>query len=238
MKNKSFYLILMFMGLTMGFILAVQFRATSNIAKNSSPSLDRPIALSQELDKTKESRDTQQKKVDDLRERLDKAAGGPELAKVKEELDRAREEAGLTEMQGPGVEVTLNDSSNVLQPGENPNFYVLHDGDVLSILNELKAAGAKAISINDQRLISTTEVRCIGPTILVNKNQRLSPPFVIYALGNPDTLTNAMKMKGGVVESLQIWGIQVDVKKVDKVIIPPYSGGLVFDYAKPTKKRS
>ncbi|SFG28809.1 Uncharacterized conserved protein YlxW, UPF0749 family [Desulfotomaculum arcticum] len=235
MKNKSFYLILLFMGITMGFILAVQFRVTSNIAQNSSPSLDRPNALAQELDKAKETRDEQQQKVDNLREQLDQAAGGPELARVKESLDRAREEAGLTELQGPGVEVTLNDSNNVLQPGENPNFYVLHDGDVLSILNELKAAGAKAISINGQRLISTSEVRCIGPTILVNKNQRLSPPFIVYALGNPETLAGALKMKGGVVESLQIWGIQVDVKKVDKVVITPYSGGLVFDYAKPTK---
>ncbi|WP_027366078.1 DUF881 domain-containing protein [Desulfotruncus alcoholivorax] len=235
MKNKSFYLILVLIGLIMGFILAVQFRMTSNIAQNESPSIDRPIALAQELDKAKESRDEQQKKVDSLRGQLDQAAGGPELARVKEELDRARKEAGLTELRGSGVEVTLNDSNNVLQPGENPNFYVLHDGDVLSILNELKAAGAKAISINDQRLISTSEVRCIGPTILVNKNQRLSPPFVIYALGNPETLANALKMKGGVVESLQIWGIQVDVKKVDKVVMPPYSGGLVFDYAKPSK---
>jgi len=219
----------------MGFMLAVQFRITSHNAQNASPSLDRPIALAQELDKAKESRDAQQKKVDNLREQLDKAAGGPELARVKQELDAARKDAGLTEMQGSGVEVTLNDSSNVLQPGENPNFYVLHDSDVLSILNELKAAGAKAISINDQRLITSSEVRCIGPTILVNKNQRLSPPFVIYALGNPETLQNALKMKGGVVESLQIWGIQVNVKKVDKIVIPPYTGGLVFDYARPTK---
>ncbi|MBF7083221.1 DUF881 domain-containing protein [Desulfallas sp. Bu1-1] len=232
MEKKSYYWIIVLVGLVMGIILALQFRVTSNIARNA-PAVDRPIALARELEKARNSRDQLQKKVDELRERLDQAAASPELARVKEELDRAREQAGLTDLQGPGVEVTLNDSSNELQPGDNPNFYVLHDGDVLSIINELKAAGAKAISINGRRIITTTEVRCIGPTILVNKNQRLSPPFIISALGDPDTLANSLKMKSGVVDSLRVWGIQVDVKKVDKVVIPAYPGGLVFEYARP-----
>lgn len=234
MKIKSYYGVLLLVGLIMGVILAVQFRVTNNIAENA-PALDRPIALAQELDKARESRDKLKDHVDELRGQLDKAVAGPELGRMKEELDRARAKAGITEMQGPGVKVTLNDSSNILQPGDNPNLYVLHDEDVLRILNELKAAGAEAISMNEQRIISTTEVRCIGPTILVNKNQRLSPPFVITATGKPDTLVNSLKMKGGVVDSLQFWGIQVDVKKVDEVIIPAYNGSLVFDYARPGK---
>ncbi|SFR15786.1 DUF881 domain-containing protein [Desulfoscipio geothermicus] len=234
MKTKSYYWVMLLVGLVMGIILAVQFRVTRHITQNT-PALDRPIALAQQLDKARESRDRLQVRVDELRARLDEAAAGPELARMKEELDRAREKAGMTQVQGPGVEVTLNDSSKVLQPGANPNLYVLHDEDVLRILNELKAAGAQAISINGQRLISTTEVRCIGPTILLNKNQRLSPPFVISAVGHPDTLANSLKMKGGVVDSLQFWGIQVDVKKVDEVTVPAYTGGLVFEYARPEK---
>jgi len=231
MNKKSYYWIFLMFGVVMGFMLAVQFRVTRDM--QATPSLDTPIALAQELDESRKSRDKLQTRVDKLRNQLDSAVTGPELSRLKTELEVARQEAGMKEVQGAGVEVTLNDSNKVLQPGENPNFYVLHDGDVLRVLNELKAAGAKAMSINEQRIITTTEVRCIGPTILVNKNQRLSPPFIISAVGDSDTLASALKMKNGVIDYLQFWGIQVDVKKMDKLTVPAYTGGLVFDFAKP-----
>lgn len=234
MKFKSFYWNMLLVGLVMGTILAVQFRVTREITRDSPP-LERTMALHQELESARADRDKLQQQVYELRDRLDQAVAGPELARMKEELDRVRNLAGMTEMEGPGVQVTLNDSPNVLQPGQDANNFILHDEDVLSVLNELRAAGATAIAINDQRVITTTEVRCIGPTVLLNKNQRLSPPFVISALGDPDTLANSLKMKDGVVESLQLWGIQVDVKKVDKLTIPAYSGALTFNYAQPKK---
>lgn len=234
MRFKSFYWILLLVGLVMGIILAVQYRVTREITRDSPP-LERTMALYEELESARADRERLQLRVYDLRDRLDQAVAGPELARLKEELDRVRDLAGMTKMEGPGVRVMLNDSPNVLQPGQDPNNFVLHDEDVLSVLNELKAAGAIAIAINDQRIISTTEVRCIGPTILLNKNQRLSPPFVIYALGDPETLANSLKMKNGVVDSLLLWGIQVDVKKVDNVTIPAYSGTLTFNYATPKK---
>ncbi len=232
MKFKSVYWILLLVGLVMGLILALQFRVTREIIKNAPPQ-ERTAALYQELEESRENREVLQHRVYELRDLLDQSVVGPELANMKEELDRVRELAGMTTIEGPGVEVTLNDNPNVLPPGQDPNNFVLHDEDVLSVLNELKAAGARAVAINDQRIISSTEVRCIGPTILLNKNQRLSPPFVISALGDPDTLTNSLKMINGVVDSLQLWGIQVDIKKVDKVKIPAYSGTLTYNYAKP-----
>ncbi|MCL2336393.1 MAG: DUF881 domain-containing protein [Firmicutes bacterium] len=233
MKFKTIHLILLFMGLVLGFILSTQFRLHSEIAASYPPAQERTAALLQELEEDRQSRDELQHEVSVLRNRLDQAAAGPELAKMRTELDQVRQLAGMTNMEGPGVQLTLNDNPNALPQGMDPNNFVLHDEDVLSVLNELKAAGATAIAINEQRVISTTEVRCIGPTILLNKNQRLSPPFVIFALGEPDTLTNAMKMKGGVIDSLLNWGIQVDIKKVEKVKIPAYSGALTYNYAKP-----
>lgn len=231
MNKKSYYWILLFFGVVMGLLLAVQFRATRDM--QNMPQLETPIALAQELDEARVSRDQLQAEVDVLRNQLDSAATLPEQSRLKEELDEARQEAGMKEVGGAGVEVTLNDSAKVLQPGENPDFYVLHDVDVLRVLNELKAAGAKAISLNGQRIIANTEVRCIGPTILVNKNQRLSPPFVISAIGDPETLSSALKMKNGVIDYLMFWGIQVEVKKADELTVPAYTGSMVFDYTKP-----
>jgi uncharacterized protein YlxW (UPF0749 family) len=99
------------------------------------------------------------------------------------------------------------------------------------VLNELKAAGAEAIALNGVRLTATSEIRCIGPTILTNKNKRLPAPFTITAIGNAETLQNALFMKGGVVEQLKIWGIQVQSRKQSNLQIAGYSGATTFEYA-------
>lgn len=79
------------------------------------------------------------------------------------------------------MEVTVADSGKILEPGVNPNLYLVHDEDILKVVNELRAAGAEAISINGQRLIANSEIICSGPTIRVNRRP-LAPPFVIKAL--------------------------------------------------------
>ncbi|TEB17991.1 hypothetical protein Psfp_00114 [Pelotomaculum sp. FP] len=220
----------MTVGLALGVLLAVQFRVTREI--QSTEPVQRTKELAAQVNQAKDERDALQGQVDNLRAELDKAMSLPQTAEIMEELDRARIEAGVTELTGPGVEVTLNDSIVSLKPGQDPNLYVLHDEDVLRVLNELRAAGAEAISMNGQRLLATTEVRCTGPTVLLNKNKRLAPPYVITAIGNPDTLESSLKMKGGVAETLQFWGIQATVKKLPQVVVPPYSGGIKFEYAK------
>ncbi|MDD4237399.1 MAG: DUF881 domain-containing protein [Desulfotomaculaceae bacterium] len=227
---KTFHLALVAVGLVLGILLAVQFRVTLEI--QSTEPVQRAKTLAAQVNQVKSEREALQGQVGSLRAELDKAMSLPQTAEIMEELDRARIEAGVTELTGPGVEVTLNDSIVSLKPGQDPNLYVLHDEDVLRVLNELRAAGAEAISMNGQRLLATTEVRCTGPTVLLNKNKRLAPPYVITAIGNPDTLESSLKMKGGVAETLQFWGIQVTVKKVPQVIVPPYSGGTKFEFAK------
>lgn len=222
---KRFQLALMVVGIILGVLLALQFRITREI-RGTEP-VQRVQELSAQLDHLKIERDAVQAQVDSLRSRFDRISADSE---TKEELERARIEAGVTELTGPGVEVTLNDSSTSLRPGENPNLFVLHDEDILKVLNELRAAGAEAISISGQRVLATTEVRCNGPTILLNK-KRLAPPYIISAIGNPDTLENSLKMRGGVAETLQYWGIQVVVKKLPQVTVPAYNGALKFEYA-------
>ena len=227
---KGFQWALALVGLVLGIMLAFQFRVTREI--NKTEPVQRAQQMSAELNQLKKDRDSFQARVVELRATLDQLPAGPRDSELKEELDMARILTGVTELSGPGVEVTLNDSNITLKPGDNPNLYVLHDEDVLRVLNEIRAAGAEAISINGQRLLSNTEIRCTGPTIVLNKNKRLAPPYVITAIGNPDTLEGSIKMKGGVAETLQFWGIQVGVKKIPQVTVPPYSGGISFDYAK------
>lgn len=231
MRIKPFHFALALVGLVLGILLAVQFRVTKEAQKN--PQVHRVQSIMTTVSDARAERDSKQDQINKMRSELDKLAAGAELGTLREELVRARIESGLTGVYGPGIEVTLNDSNVAVKPGENPNLYVLHDEDILRVLNELRAAGAEALAINSHRVLATSEVRCTGPTILINRNQRLTPPFVISAIGNQDNLANSLKMRGGVIESLQFWGIQASIKKVSQVDIPALSGTISFDFARP-----
>lgn len=228
---KSYHFVLFLAGLAISLLLTFQFRITRDVVR--SPAVQQKQVLAEQVNQSRQERDALKKRVGELRAQLDRIAAGQQLGPLKEELDKARIEAGLMAVSGPGVEVTLNDSNLVIQPGENPNLYVLHDEDVLNVLNELRAAGAEALAINGQRLLATSEIRCVGPTILTNKSYRLTPPFVISAIGNQDNMINSLQMRGGIIEQLKFWGIQVAVRRVDNLTIPAYAGSIRFDYAAP-----
>ena len=87
------------------------------------------------------------------------------------------------------------------------------------------------MSVNGQRLTGTSELRCAGPTGSVI-NERSAPPYKIHAIGDPDSLEKSIKMRGGVEDTLKVWGIQIDVKKEEHVEVPAYKGAASFKYAK------
>lgn len=103
------------------------------------------------------------------------------------EVQNLKKNSHLTALKGPGIVVTLEDSERELEEGEDPNNLIIHDLDVLNILNDLRRAGAEAIAINGQRVTSQTQIQCAGATITVN-DVTYGQPFIIEAVGNPDTL--------------------------------------------------
>jgi uncharacterized protein YlxW (UPF0749 family) len=158
------------------------------------------------------------------------ASNSDTSAALKNQLEKAELAAGMSEVQGPGVIFTLNDS--LTSTLDTSNASLIHDSDLLTIINELKNAGAEAISINGERLIATSDIRCAGTVIQVNKHS-YAPPYVISAIGDPQTLETALKMPGGIVANLEIWGIQMDVQKKDNIVIPRYAGAVTQTHAKP-----
>ena len=214
-----------FVCMVLGFMLAVQFRATEDMRQ--SVSQQRVEELATRLLETEKERDRLQEELKDTK---DAASEGPSN-------DYQRMKGGFTALAGPGVIVTLDDSKATSKAGENPNLYVIHDDDLLRVINELRAAGAEAVSINGQRLTGTSEIRCAGPTLSVN-NVRSAPPYKIHAIGDPDSLEKSIKMRGGVVETLSVWGIQLDITVSDDVYIPPYRGSVHQTYAHETEERT
>ena len=216
-----------FVCVVLGFMLAVQFKTTQDI--RSTIPFQRVEDLSQRLSQTEKERDSLQDEVKKLKESTNKKE------KLSKDIENIKMGAGVLAMQGPGISIVIDDSKKQSKTGENLNLYLIHDDDILKVINELRAAGAEGISINEQRLIATSEIRCAGPTLSVN-NTRYSPPYEIKAIGDSQTLENALKMRGGVVETLQFWGIQITIKTENNVILPAYKSQFRFEHSKPIKE--
>ena len=160
----------------------------------------------------------------------------PPLPPTEKFIAELKLQAGLLPLEGQGVIVTMDDSTSKVRADENPNLYVIHDDDILRVINELRAAGAEAISINGQRLIATSEIRCAGPTLSVN-NVRSAPPYEISAIGDKNSLEKSIRMRGGVEETLKVWGIRLKVESSDEIYIPAYTGEFRQVYSRVAEER-
>lgn len=233
MRGKGAVLSIAIVSLVLGIMLAIQFKTTQNINSDLVPA--RVNDLTQKLNTVTEEREALAEEVLSLREKLKNVRDyNQAMADLQDELQTANMVAGLTSAEGPGVILTMNDSPRNLQAGENPNPLLIHDQDLLIIVNELKASGAEAISINGERLTAMSEIRCAGTMILVNWT-KIAPPFEIKAIGNPDMLESGLLIKGGYLESLKFLGIQANIQKVEKLEVPAYSGRTKFSYSKPVQ---
>ncbi|MGI6604573.1 MAG: DUF881 domain-containing protein [bacterium] len=221
----------------LGVILTAQLRTQAGI-RNDLPT-KRLEEMASLLKQAESERDALRVQVNKLTAQLDDVMTQKtsSTTSLQEELVRTRLFAGLTPLEGPGIKVTLNDSTRAAQPGQDPNLFLIHDEDLLKVVNELRAAGAEAITVNDQRVVAFTEIRCAGPTISVN-NTRIAPPYIVQAIGDPDALENALKMRGGILETVQFWGIQVQIEKEERIILPPYVGATSFRFAHPVEKEA
>ncbi|MBQ9757798.1 MAG: DUF881 domain-containing protein [Clostridia bacterium] len=164
------------------------------------------------------------------REQITESGGAAKI--LKEELNRAETMAGLTDVTGSGIIVVIKDGNGqkVDSALYSDGYGIVHDTLLLTTLNELRAAGAEALSINDERILATSEIRCAGPTVSVN-NTKLAAPFEVKVIGNPDTLENALRMPGGAIDEAGFYGVDVTIKKSNKLMIKKYTGAGSFKYA-------
>lgn len=218
----------------LGFLVALQFRSVKVHSVDDTTSATRVETLQELLNEERSKNDTLEEQAKQYKDELDRyhedaASKGSYTGALMDELEEARMLAGLEDAEGPGVEVVMSDSTVQNATGREAD-YIIHDSDILSVVNELRDAGAEAISINGQRLLATSEIRCSGATVSVN-NVRTSAPFVIDAIGDADTLYGALTMRNGVVDILKQWKISVEVTMSDSMLVPKYSGALSFQYA-------
>lgn len=147
-----------------------------------------------------------------------------------QDIELMKIHSGYYDLEGPGVMVLLSDSDRELYEGEDPNNVIVHDADVLKIMNDLKTAGAEALSINGQRVLSTSEIQCAGATITINQFT-YGQPFVIKAIGNPDLLNAAIRAPQTYAWELkEVYGLRVESHVSERVRIPRYHGERKLQY--------
>ena len=143
---------------------------------------------------------------------------------VNQELDNINLLLGNTDVQGQGIEITINETNN-------EEIEKITADDLLLIINSLKQAGAEAISINDERIVNMTDVVYIDAADIIRVNgQRVLAPYVIKAIGNQTYLESAMLGNGGQIDSMKKVGQDVKIEKKDNIKITKYSGELKTRY--------
>ena len=149
---------------------------------------------------------------------------------LKLELEDNSKIQGLTDVTGKGITIKLDDNREVDSTEVlNISSYLVHEEDLLQIINELFNAGADAISINNQRIVSTTSVLCDGNIIRVN-GEIISVPITIKAIGYPESLYYALMRPQGYLDIMQKDGVVVKVDKSDNITISKYEGVYNYDY--------
>lgn len=173
----------------------------------------------------KEAQEQYEEKNSKLEEYKAKQESTEESSKlIEEELERTNMYLGKTDVQGPGIEISIkNDSS------EDADFTA---EDLLTIVDYLKLAGAEAISVNDERIINTSDIAYISNSIIFVNQQRILAPYVIKAIGDSTKLESTLLGNGGYVELLNNIGFDVSINKKDKITIYKYNKEIGYKYIK------
>ncbi|MHB1392288.1 MAG: DUF881 domain-containing protein [Clostridia bacterium] len=238
MNRKVFIYYLFALAVIIGFITTVQFKA--NTTYQGIVTIPKLLDLQNEIKNVEVENKQFNESISEQAERLAEYKAGVEstgsiFGLMQNELERIRNYSDYEKVQGPGIIITLNDSQQEIAEGEDVAWYLIHDIDILEIVNELRMAGAEAIAINDERVTSSTSIRCGGPTINID-GKRHAVPFVIKAIGDPKALeASALAPESYIDLYMSYSGIQVEIQKVEKLIIKGYEGRNKLRYQRKTE---
>lgn len=242
MKNKLQSIILGIMCFVLTILICIQVKTVSKNGTTVSVNQQESELKSQVL-KMKEKYENQYAELEKLEKELEETrknitSSNEELKKLEEKINEDNKILGMTDVKGKGVTVVLQDgvknstTTSIIELSDSSEL-LIHDADVLRVVNELKNAGAEAISINGKRIVNTTAISCDGNVIVVN-GEKIGTPIEISAIGLPEQLS-MLNRPGGTLEYFMEDGKKVNFIKNQKVEIPKYTGVFNFKYAKTVK---
>ncbi len=220
----------------LGFLIAAQVRSEAPRVRYTTqerqPLVQAVLTLQTQQDVLKEQ-------ILELRGQItaaEETAAGSDLLvrQLNDALLAARVAAGIVALEGPGIVLQLEDSQ-VPVPRDQPSAeYRVTGRDVRTVVEQLSLAGAEAVAVNGERIVSSTAILDIGGTVLVN-SAYLAPPYQISAIG-PSDMYDVLAASPGFVELIQAradrFGIRFSFAEPERVIVPAYAGSVTLRYAR------
>ena len=224
-------IILMIMCFMLGAAIVIQVNTVNNNRTTNSLNQEESNLKSQVL-KMKEKYENQYEELEKISKELEETrqqatSNNSELEELESKIKEDNLILGNTDVTGTGVKITLTDGKEASQL--DTESLLVHAENVLAVVNELKNAGAEAIAINGNRVVSTTAISCDGNVIIVN-GEKISSPIEITAIGLSEQLAT-LNRAGGTLEYFTGLGKIVDFKKSQNIQIPKYTGVYSFRYA-------
>ena len=211
------------------------FATSAATAQGTDLRADRRLQLTELIARERAAVERRSREAAELRDRVqqESAAVAESDSRVAQESAPAALElaAGLVPVRGPGVTVSLDDAPR--RPGrpplsDDPDDLVVHQQDVQAVVNALWSGGAEAMTLMGQRVVSTSAVRCVGNTVVLH-GRVYSPPFVVTAVGEPESLHRALEQDPGVQyfrTFVDRFGLGYAVDDETSVELPAYEGPL------------
>jgi uncharacterized protein YlxW (UPF0749 family) len=222
--------------LVLGFLMAAQAGAEPSRVQYTSqerpPLVETATQLQSQQDALKSQILKLRAQIEDLE--ASSAGNGALVTSMNQQLQQARLAAGLVDLQGPGVVVQLEDSTQAVPPGAAPGDYLVGASDLRAVINELWLDGAEAIAVNGERITATSGLTDIGSSILLNGTY-LQPPYQIVAIGPKDLyarLASSVNFERFLKARVEGFGIRLGAGSLDKAVVPAYAGTVALTYAR------
>jgi uncharacterized protein YlxW (UPF0749 family) len=229
-------LVLLVPAVLFGLLVSVQWRTQSDrnelTARYNTPLLDAAKTLQKE-------QDTLKLELAGLRAELDKiqASASTQSDAAKElqaRIDELKTVAGLKERTGDGVIITLDDARGAVA-AKDIEKSICHNTDLTDIVNQAWRGGATAIAINDERIVGSSSIYCVGSTIMVN-GTLMSPPFSVVVIGPQNELLAVYddpNQLRDIKQRRDVYGLGFRVTRATALRVAPYGGALNVRYATP-----
>jgi uncharacterized protein YlxW (UPF0749 family) len=230
MKKTGSQYIFLIVFLIFGIVVALQIKSTIYAKKlNASNTLSADM-LKEDLAKAQKETDELNAAIDEnldvMNNTIKSFIDQQNDDKLANDWESMKLSTGLVDVTGPGITIKLDDAP-AREPDTPVSWQIIHDQDIKLILNELKKAGAQAISINGERIVPMSEQVCAGPTILINDN-RYSVPYFIEAIGDPDLLYESISTYSRIADMTE-YKIRVVIKKVKELKLSKFNGAGKLD---------
>ena len=210
-------------------IMFVQFKSVQ-VIEASGVGQKRETELRTEYSALKDKSDEMKQKFEEIqnttKEYIDQSSDvQATMDLLKSDVDKARCDLGYTDVKGPGIILTIADGKNAANDKEQVVTY----NDLIMAINELKYAGAEAISLNEERVVNNSFVANISEYMVMNDN-RISGPYTIKVIGDSKNLESVINIKGGIKDYLESYNKQISYTVENEVYINKYNGNIEINF--------